>query len=182
MYSTIFESSSTTTYIMRARDLESIGASSSTTAKHNGRGHYGHPTVDNDAHDEDRNARRPTIRMIVLRGVRKLVNVKGMLCLSLVLAWFLMAQPAFQRAMRKRRWFQFVKSTYVQEATQNRHQCIAAIRKKHNAAILDLVQKEEDGGPKSILLVDPAYHKNVGEYEQCSTVLYSTVQTNFDRL
>jgi hypothetical protein len=157
---------------MRARDLESgASSSSSTTAKHNA--NSSHP---NDAH-EDRNARRPTIRMIVVRCAKN-ANVKSAVCLCLVLSWFLVARPGFlnRDAQRKRKWLQFVKSTHVREATQNRHQCIAAIRKKHNEALLDLVQKE-DGGlsaqvePKSILLVDPAYHSNVGEYDRSEQTL-----------
>jgi len=111
--------------------------------------------------------------MIVGRCAKN-ATVKSVVCLGLVLSWFLVARPGFldEDAKRKRKWLQFVQSTHVREATQNRHQCIAAIRKKHNEALLDLVVRNEDEGlsaqvePKSILLVDPAYHSNVGEYDR----------------
>ena len=51
-------------------------------------------------------------------------------------------------------------------AIHQRHQCIQSIRQRHNDLLLPLLRSnsDRDGGLEPVLLVDPAYHSNVGDH------------------
>ena len=67
---------------------------------------------------------------------------------------------------RERRSLNFDSNSHLKKARKIRKQCIRAIRNKHNDALLDVIQKNVavHGASDSILLIDPAYHNNVGMY------------------
>ena len=66
--------------------------------------------------------------------------------------------------LKHRRAIDFTNNTHFQIATAIRHDCIKAIRKVQDDALLGLVQMTVNSSFPSILLVDPANHDNVGKF------------------
>ena len=79
---------------------------------------------------------------------------------------FLVTRHLRMNTKQKRNVFHYVNNTNVQSAIKIRHQCIKEIRKKHDEVLLPLLKKPSSAlfpwETASILLVDPAYHANVG--------------------
>jgi hypothetical protein len=127
--------------------------------------------------------RHPNMRMICLRYI---ICLQGMVAIVATGASFLFLSTRLVRhrvnrsqkyAERKHKFLNFTSNARVQAATRMRHQCIQAIRGKHSDALLEYVVKPTDSlfpwESESILLVDPAYHANVGTFlsrdECCSS-------------
>lgn len=70
-------------------------------------------------------------------------------------------------------------SYFYERMIQNRHQCIYHIRQKHYD-VLNRFFHTEDNNPLNVLLVDPAYHENVGDHMLTlgENYYYNNIQTN----
>lgn len=118
--------------------------------------------------------RHPNIRVLCLQYV---ICLQGMIAIVATGAsiLFLSIRVVRHRVHRfqtysekKDKFLNFTINPRVTAATRIRNQCIQAIRDEHSDALLEYVAKPNNSlfpwETDSILLVDPAYHKNVGTF------------------
>jgi hypothetical protein len=151
---------------MRAREVKSTTASLALN--------YSRDEEDpSDGHYKDRSSRNRTIRMVVVRCANKIINAKtgsGVIIsiIMLLTCCVVVLRHRFRDVQRKGKFLQVVQNVHIQTATKIRHQCIEAIRRKHHEALVNLARDPLGAETDSILLVDPAYHENVGKFISCS--------------
>jgi hypothetical protein len=111
-------------------------------------------------------SRSPSLKMVMKRFLKKVNPTQAAMGVCFMFLCFLMTRHVRINTKQKRHDFHFVNNTNVQTAIKIRHECIKEIRKKHDEALLPLLKKPSSGlfpwETASILLVDPAYHANVG--------------------
>ena len=129
----------------------------------------------NDGRYKDRSSRNRAIRVVVVRCANKIINAKtgfsvtiSISIIMLLTCCVVVLRHRFRDVQRKGKFLQVVQNVHIQTATKIRHQCIEAIRRKHHEALVNLARDPMRAETDSILLVDPAYHENVGKFISCS--------------
>lgn len=129
--------------------------------------------INNDQLETDhghKKSNKPSIRMLagwILKKVTRGSKHEFANLMILLLGCYILLRDRRQTKvlmLKHRRAVDFTNNTHFQIAIAIRHECIKAIRKVQDDALLGLVQMTVNSSFPSILLVDPAYHDNVGKF------------------